>query len=99
MINVTQKQKEFLNECGIEVIEFKRWVLKLKKDIDDIALAIIKCINELAKRLEPILDVVKKYLGSDEISARDKYKFCKSIGIDYRPYIKRNQIYRCRNNC
>ncbi len=99
MINVTQKQKEFFNACGVEVIEFKRWVLKLKKDIDDIALAIIKCINELAKILEPILEVVKKYLGSDEITARDKYKFCKSIGIDYQPYIKRNQIYRCRNNC
>lgn len=99
MINVSQQQKEILNAYGIEVIEYKRQMMKTQKIIDDIARAMLECIKRLIEAIKPIVEAVKKCLESENVSASDKYKICKSLGIDYRPYIKRNHIYRCRNNC
>lgn len=92
MINVTQEQKVILNSLGIEVIEYKRWVMELQKGLTE-------CVKRLVDAMKPIVEAIKKCLESEKVSARDKYKLCKSLGIDYRPYIKRNQAYRCRNNC
>lgn len=91
-ISVTQQQKEVLNARGIEVIEYKRLVLKLQKGLAE-------CAKRFVEVMKPVIEAIKKCLESEKVSARDKYKLCKSLNIDYRPYIKRNQIYRCRNNC
>lgn len=99
MISVTQQQKEILNACGIEVIEYKRQMIKSQKIIDDIAKAFVECLERLIEVMKPVVEAIKKCLESEKVSARDKYKLCKTLGIDYRPYIKRNQAYRCRNNC
>lgn len=99
MINVSQQQKEILNACGIEVIEYKRQMMKAQKIIDDIVRAMMECVKELVDNMKPIAEAIKKCLESERVSASDKYRICKSLGIDYQPYIKRNHIYRCRNNC
>lgn len=99
MINVTQEQKEILNACGIEVIEYKRQIMKTEKLIDDIVKEMTECVKRVIEVMKPIVEAIKKCLESEKVSARDKYRVCKSLGIDYRPYIKRNHIYRCRNNC
>lgn len=92
MINVTQKQKEILNARGIEVIEYKRSVMKLQKGLNE-------CVKRAIESMKSVAEAIKKWLESKRVSAGDKYKLCKSLGIDYHPYIKRNHIYRCRNNC
>lgn len=99
MISVTQKQKEILNACGVEVIEYKRQMMKTQKIIDDIARAMLECVKRLVDAIKSIVEAIKKCLESEKVSASDKYRICKSLGIDYQPYIKRNHIYRCRNNC
>lgn len=91
-ISVTQQQKEILNACGIEVMEYKRSVMKLQKGLNE-------CVERAIESMKPVAEAIKKCLESEKVSARDKYKLCKTLGIDYRPYIKRNQAYRCRNNC
>lgn len=95
MIDATQEQKEILNTHGIEVIEFKRMVIKCQEFFD----SIMEYVKNLVETMKPIIEAIKKRLESEKVSAKNKYKVCKSLGIDYLQYIKRNQIYRCRNNC
>lgn len=99
MINVSQQQKEILNHCGIEVIEYKRRMMKAQKLIDDIASIMVQCVKRLVDAIKSIVEAIKKCLESEKVSASDKYRICKSLGIDYQPFIKQNYIYRCRNNC
>jgi hypothetical protein len=78
MINVTQEQKEFLNSLGIQVIEFKRLILKMQKIIEDTMRALAEAVKEVAEVvIKPLVDKAAEYLKSDKISTRDKYKLCK----------------------
>ena len=114
MVNITEQQKKVIEANGHMVIEFKLWCKKAVNSVWDICRAIAEFISSFIEEKMKIViawaeDVYEKFEKQSienyadkfirSMEPRERYKLCKTLGIDYKPYIRRTPLYHCRNNC
>jgi len=109
MINITQEQKQVLNDNGVMVAEFKLWCKKVSKAFSDIWYAIADYLQVVADSIRNALNELSKIFSIPvdnrdvnrimRMSPPERYRYCRVKSYPYQMFIKRVTQYRCRNNC
>ena len=112
VISITQEQKEIIESRGLMVVQVKLWLRKATHLVQEKVQMYLKTVRDtlrcLCEKVKSACDALARALNTHSVDMqsmlasmmpRERYKIVKRLGLDYRVYFCRKDVYHCRNNC